>query len=543
MRLMAAGASLLLPLLCMAICGSMARKTFQNPVIFNDLADIDIFRVHDTFYYSASSMHFSPGAPILKSQDLINWEYLGHSVPSLNFNTPAYNLSDGMRAYARGVWASTLRFRESNNQWYWMGCVDFNATYIYTSSAVTGPWEQRSVLNGTCFYDCGLLIDDDDTMFVTHGQTDLSVTQLTSDGLGWTKTQIIYNSTVGYIEGSRIYKRNGSYYIITDQPDNGQYILKSDHGPWGPYEFGVVLNNTSPPKSLHGADTPHQGAFVDTPDGQWYYMAFADVNGDSTGRVPVLSSLNWTDDGWPVLDLDNNNTWPQSRPYPVDSGASTPNSDFSLLGKDTFADGLLGPQWEWNHNPDTARVTVDIGAVRLFTATVTRLDDIYQARNTLTHRILGPASQATIILEYTNMADGDRAGLALLRDHSAWIGIRKEGQTPTLVMRTNMTMNSTDNWSTIGYGTDVASTKLRTAGHTNKISLRIAGDFKQSGTQMAQFSYSTNGRDFTVLGQNFTMYNDWEFFQAYRFAIFNYATKSLGGNVVLKEFTLDSIQV
>lgn len=106
-----------------------------------------------------------------------------------------------------------------------------------------------------------------------------------------------------------------------------------------------------------------------------------------------------------------------------------------------------------------------------------------------------------------------------------------------------MTMNSTDNWSTIGYGTDVASTKLRTAGHTNKIFLRIAGDFEQSGTRMAQFSYSTNGKDFTVFGQNFTMYNDWDFFQAYRFAIFNYTTKSLGGNVVLKEFTLDSIQV
>lgn len=540
---MIARSLLLLPLLSMAICGSNASTSFQNPVIFNDLADIDIFRVKDTFYYSASSMHFSPGAPILQSQDLVNWKYLGHSVPSLEFNSPAYNLEDGMRAYARGVWASALRFRQSNNLWYWIGCVDFNATYIYTSSAVTGPWEQKTVIDGTCLYDCGLLIDDDDAMYVTHGSTVLSVTELTSDGLDLGKTQIVYNSTVGYVEGSRIYKRNGSYYIITVQPTNGQYILKSDNGPWGPYDFGVILNNTSPPTSLKGGDTPHQGALVDTPDGQWYYMAFVDVNGDSTGRVPVLSSLNWDENGWPVLTLDDGNTWPQSLPYPVNSSATTSNSDSSLQGKDEFAAGKLDNQWEWNHNPDMERVTVTPGEVRLSTATVSKLDDIYQARNTLTHRTLGPASEATILLGYANMADGDRAGLALLRDSSAWIGIRKDGEVSTLVMRNDMTMNSTDNWSTITYGTDVASIPLHQNGKKRNIYLRVVGDFSSSGTREAQFSYSTDGTHFAVLGQNFTMANDWQFFQAYRFAIFNYATKALGGSVGLKEFSLYSVPV
>lgn len=529
-----------LSLLQIVICVFASKNTYQNPIIFNDLADIDVFRVKDTFYYSASSMHFSPGAPTLKSKDLVNWEYVGHTVPSLNFNSPAYNLADGMRAYARGVWASTLRYRESNGLWYWMGCVDFNATYIYTSSHVTGPWEQTSILEGTCFYDCGLLIDDDDNMYVTHGSTDLNITQLTPDGLGWTKTQLIYASTVGYIEGSRMYKRNNSYYVITDQPDNGQYILKSESGPWGPYEFGVILNNTSPPASLKGADTPHQGAIVDTPDGQWYYMAFVDVNGDSTGRVPVLSSLSWTSDGWPVLTLEGN-TWPQSLPYPVDSGATTPHTSQSLIGTDSFVDGKLGPQWEWNHNPDLDRVAFTPGAVRLATATITEVDDIYQARNTLTHRILGPSSQATILLDYTNMIDGDRAGLALFRDSSAWIGIRKDGNNPTLVMRNNMTMNSTASWSTISYGTDVACINMGEASRTASIFLRVAGDFSPSGERIAQFSYSMEGSTFIEFGPNFTMTNDWEFFQAYRFAIFNYATKSLGGSVDLKQFTLDLI--
>lgn len=50
--------------------------TYKNPVLWNDLADLDVFRVNETYYYSASTMAFSPGAPILKSGDLVNWEYV-----------------------------------------------------------------------------------------------------------------------------------------------------------------------------------------------------------------------------------------------------------------------------------------------------------------------------------------------------------------------------------------------------------------------------------------------------------------------------------
>jgi beta-xylosidase len=69
-------------------------KTFQNPVLWEDLADIDVIRVGDTYYYSASNMHYSPGAPLLRSYDLVNWEYIGHSVPVLDFG-PEYDLNGG----------------------------------------------------------------------------------------------------------------------------------------------------------------------------------------------------------------------------------------------------------------------------------------------------------------------------------------------------------------------------------------------------------------------------------------------------------------
>src|SRR5262245_50799839 len=80
-----------------------ALATYTNPVLWQDFADIDIIRVGDTYYYSASTMHYSPGAPILRSYDLVNWEFAGHSVPVLDFGSK-YDLNGG-RGYVRGIWA------------------------------------------------------------------------------------------------------------------------------------------------------------------------------------------------------------------------------------------------------------------------------------------------------------------------------------------------------------------------------------------------------------------------------------------------------
>jgi hypothetical protein len=90
-----------------------ATGTFVNPVIYADFADNDVFYHNGTYYMSCSNMHYSPGAPILQSYDLVNWEVIGHSVPTLDFGSN-YNLEGNTRAYREGTWASTMRYRESN---------------------------------------------------------------------------------------------------------------------------------------------------------------------------------------------------------------------------------------------------------------------------------------------------------------------------------------------------------------------------------------------------------------------------------------------
>lgn len=497
--------------------------TLQNPVLWEDLADLDVFRVGDAYYYSASNMHYSPGAPILRSYDLVNWEYVGHAIPVLDFS-PAYNMQGG-NAYVKGSWASFLGYRKSNKTFYWGGCIEFSKTHIYTAPSAEGPWTKKAVLD-QCYYDAGLLIDDDDTMYVAYGNKTMSVAQLSPDGTKQVKSQVVFQTPpeIGTLEGSRFYKVNGNYYIFTTRPANAEYVLKSTHGPFGPYEIHLLEKDSKPP--IPGGGVPHQGGIVQTQKGDWYYMAFEDAF--PGGRVPVLAPLKWDADGWPSVDLPDN-VWLATYPKPDIPASSHPIPPHT--GVYAFKTASLSPEWEWNHNPDNSKWSAGNG-LRLQTATVT--DDLYSARNTLTHRILGPISNATIVLDVSRMKDGDRAGLAMLRDASAWIGVARDDGKYKVVMRQGLTMDR--RWNTSSSGEDAASEPLS----QTKIWLRAAADIRPGADRTAEFSYSVDGKNFKPLGPAYVLNNRWQFFMGYRYAIFSYATKTLGGEAKIASFDVET---
>jgi len=240
--------------------------------------------------------------------------------------------------------------------------------------------------------------------------------------------------------------------------------------------------------------------------------------------MPVLAPITWGIDGFPILTTNSGGGWGASYPMPL-SASSVP----SWTGTDSFSGTSLGPAWEWNHNPDTTKFSVSNG-LTLSTTTVTT--DLCKARNTLTHRVHGPNPVATIAIDFSNMRDGDRCGLAAFRDQSVYIGIQRSGSTYNIVMVSDITQSQTD-WSTTSTGT----TKAIKSVSKGNIWLRGNMDARPNGTKLVSFSYSTDGNTFTALGNSYTLNTAWQYFMGYRWAIFNHATISLGGSTKVSSFT------
>jgi hypothetical protein len=211
-------------------------------------------------------------------------------------------------------------------------------------------------------------------------------------------------------------------------------------------------------------------------------------------------------------------------PLPAQPTASWTRS-YSFDGPD------LGPTFEWNHNPDIDSFDVDNG-LTLRTASVT--DDIYAARNTLTHRIHGEFPIGTVEIDFTEMADGDRCGLAAFRDQSAFIGVHRDGDQYSITTTFNATIDEWDG-STVGPGEVQASTPVPEG--VTKVWFKLEMDARPNGSRDANFFYSLDGSDFVGLGGTYELYTGWAFFLGYRFGIYNYATKALGGSVKVVSFT------
>jgi beta-xylosidase len=354
------------------------------------------------------------------------------------------------------------------------------------------------------------------TLHLQYGNTKISVAQLNNDFTQKSTTQV-YSSAIN-IEGSHMKKINNKYYIFVTQPASNEYVLKSNSGPLGPYEFKIFTKAAA--SGIQGSGNPHQGSVVDTPNGDWYYLAFIDAY--PGGRSPVLAPFVFDAQGWPSLKQANG--FAIANPYPV-----TPVPVKSPSGTDSFTGPKLGPQWEWNHNPDTTAFSfASGGGLVLKTSSVTK--DLFHAKNTLTHRILGPDSTATISLDISKMSTGDIAGLSLFRDNAAYIAISNNA----LILQRDLALGA--GWNTLSLGRQETSVSL--PANTKNIWLRLHADIKPAGSHQGTFSWSTDGKTYKQLGTPYTMNTTYFFFIGYRFGIFNFAESKLGGQVTVKSFDL-----
>lgn len=481
----------------------------QNPVIFADVPDMSMVRVGDSYYMSSTTMHMSPGLPIMKSKDLINWKIVSYAYDTLA-KVDALNLTNSKNAYGHGSWASSIRYHKGT---FYVSTFaqTTGKTYIYTTKDIEkGPWKVTAFRPQ--FHDHSLFFDDNGKVYMVYGGGKIRLVELKADlsgvNPGVPERTIIENASlpsgenIGLpAEGSQLFKVKGKYYLFNiTWPKGGMrtVVVHRSDKITGPYEGRIGLQDMG----------VAQGGLIDKPNGEWFAYLFRDFG--AVGRIPYLVPVKWQE-GWPVLGI--NGKVPETLDLPLSKGLIP-----GIVASDDFDRKKNDPDlplvWQWNHQPEAGLWSLKrrAGYLRLTTGKIDT--NFLQARNTLTQRTIGPFSSGTTAIDISMMKDGDFAGLGILQKNYGLVGVSMEGNFKYIVI--------------IDAGTGKPIEKERIQLEQDKIYFKIDCDFSQK-RDLASFFYSLDGKVWKAIGNPMKMAYTIPHFMGYRFALFNYAKKQTGG--------------
>ncbi|MDQ8199967.1 glycoside hydrolase 43 family protein [Pelagicoccus enzymogenes] len=411
---------------------------YRNPILFADYSDPDAIRVGNDFWMTSSSFCNVPGLPILHSKDLINWELVNHALPHL---VPEHHYSEHRAGC--GVWAPAIRFH-NGTFWIFYPDPDFGIYVTYTEDP-RGQWSAPYLIKaGEGLIDpCPLW--DGDKAYLIHGwaksrsgicnrltlhEMSLDATRLLDDG------QVVIDgdrdTEWNTIEGPKLYKRDGWYWIFA--PADGvatgcQTVFRSKE-IFGPYEGRKVLEQGSTP--ING---PHQGAWVDTPEGEHWFLHFQE--NQPYGRVVHLQPMQWREDGWPVMGLDPQNTGIGEPVIDHEAPNLSQDSNYRVPQSDAFSKPELGRQWQWQANAcsDWSTIDPERGTLRLNCMPRSPKESFWKTGPLLLQKVTGPQIDCAVDLQFCPQSEGDVAGFIVFGYNYFWIGLESTGTQVKLVMK------------------------------------------------------------------------------------------------------------
>lgn len=514
---------------------------FVNPILNGDFPDPDVIRVGDVYYMVSTTFTVFPGATIMKSYDLVNWEYCANPLLQIA-NDDNYNLLNGKNHYAQGQWAASLNYHDGKFYLYFISYGKDQSdgrNIMLTTTNPEGTWDMQYWPEH--YYDSGWLFDDgengDGNVYVACGIGDIWVNKLDGKTLKKISSQKVISARDG-LEGSHMYHIGDFYYLYltTGGYWRGQTIYRSKN-PMGPYE--ECPNGNQQAGSVFSGQGIHQGALVETQTGEWWTIMFKDAG--AIGRVPYLEPVKWVD-GWPIIGSNGTDVSKMTSStgytpkYYQKPNVGANHSRTYLPTNDTFTELTLGKQWGWNHNPDNNAWSLleQPGSIRLHTTGIA--DRLDCARNSLTQRILGyncegfkstakeTKSYGTIKLNTANMLDGDVAGLSVFQDPYSYIGVKVvDGQRKLVYYRSEY--DQTQAIETLG--DDVTE---------DVIFLRAIVSFV---SETVDYYYSYDNVTYTKFGSQMKPRFTLKYFFGQRFFLFNYATKKNGGYVDIDWFSTE----
>jgi len=418
---------------------------YRNPVLYADYSDPDAIRVGEDYFMIASSFSNSPALPVLHSKDLVNWKVINYClkhVPEFRYNNPIHGC---------GVWAPSIRYHEGT--YYVCFPMPDEGIYMTTTKDPWGEWSKPvNIRPGAGWIDPCPFWDDDGKAYLVAGvaksrigyKSVLHIVRMQPDGMGIFGDEVkIFDGNENdqiTIEGPKMYKRNGYYYVFA--PAGGvktgwQTVLRSKN-PFGPYEYKVVLRQGDSP-----VNGPHQGAWVDTVTGEDWFLHFQDVY--AAGRITHLQPMHWEND-WPIIGVNkegNDYGEPVMEYRKPDIGKTESELEdktkYPVCEPDTtdeFDSDALMLQWQWNANYDDSwfDTKTDVygnkaeagSYIKLNAVPTTPLRPVGDYRNLLLQKWPAPEFTCVTKMSFNGLVDGDYAGIISLGVDYAALGVAKK---------------------------------------------------------------------------------------------------------------------
>lgn len=400
--------------------------TYKNPIIFADYSDPDVIRVGDDFYLTASSFNAAPGLPILHSKDLVNWRIIGHA---LQYQTP-YDVF-AKPQHGNGVWAPAIRYH--NNFFYIFFPDPDYGIYMTKARNPVGPWSAPLLIKSAKgWIDPCPFWDDDGKAYLVHAfansragiKSVLHIAEMSSDGTKVTgESKLVFDGRKNHptIEGPKLHKRNGYYYIFAPAggvPTGWQAVLRSKN-IYGPYEDKIVMDQGQ--TKING---PHQGAWIELKNGQSWFIHFQDRG--PYGRIVHLQPMKWVND-WPVIGIDKDG---DGKGEPV-ATYRMPDVDGRYpiavpQTSDEFASTRMGLQWQWhaNYAQSWSSLSARSGWLRLNSIPLPyEAVNLWSVPNLLLQKLPGPSFIATTKLDASRLLPDEEAGLVMMGTDYSYLAV------------------------------------------------------------------------------------------------------------------------
>ena len=466
---------------------------YKNPILYADYSDPDVIRVRDDYYMTASSFNCTPGLPILHSRDLVNWSVINYAlqkqIPEAIFDIPQHG---------NGVWAPAIRYHKGEFYIYYPD-PDYGI-YVIKSKDPAGKWSNPVlVCTGKGLIDPCPLWDDNGNTYLIHAwaasraeiNSILTIKKLSADGLTTLDDgRMVFDGHDHHptLEGPKLYKRNGYYYIFA--PAGGvstgwQLVLRSKN-IYGPYEEKIVMDQGT--SNING---PHQGAWVETQTGESWFLHFQDMG--PYGRITHLEPMHWLHD-WPVIGIDKKGNG-KGEPVIV---FKKPNvgKTYKVVTpaeSDEFNSDSPGLQWQWQANPKITWYAEIPGSgfLRLFAVRSPKDGkNFWSVPNLLLQKLPAPDFTATTKVRVTFASAEKQAGLIIMGSDYSYLRLQKAGD--EIFVQQVMCKNAEKG------NLESESPKIKV--NTEWIYLRVTVSAPKAE---CRFSYSKDGMIFTPVGEAF----------------------------------------